>query len=226
MDYSTATSSSAPVTSPCTSTSSPNTRPSEMEDETPPAAAAAEQSSSTTQYVPCSITANQWDTVAVWSWDVQTKVCAICKGNLADQCISCQAQGPQVHATTSASASFAPASAGTGAAASLSTAARGPTAAAVVGGSGSSRSSSSSGALHIRPTMPATASTGHHAGSTASPAHSTPATLADLHDKCCVAWGTCGHVFHYHCVSRWLQMRSMCPVCGGPWQLHKITLNE
>ena len=190
MEVSNPASSAASQASPSASPASASARPFST------TTAAAAPLSSAASYVPCAITANQWDTVAVWSWDVQTKVCAICKGNLADQCISCQAQGPRALA------------------------AKQPTPPAAT--------ATQANAAVARATGPSTTDSGTSPGPTTTAAlrHATPATLADLNDKCCVVWGTCGHVFHYHCVSRWLQMRSMCPVCGRQWQLHKITSNE
>jgi E3 ubiquitin-protein ligase RBX1 len=198
-------SSSAPLTSPSTASTSETAKSAGV-----PIPAVPSGPSSSPPYVPCSITAKYWDTVAVWSWDVQTKVCAICKGNLADQCISCQAQGPQASVAVAAKPAGPPAAAPLAAVNHAVTHGTSPT------GAGSVNSDPHAAA----------SSPGRPGPSTTAPKHSTPATLADLNDKCCVAWGTCGHVFHYHCVSRWLQMRSMCPVCGRQWQLHKITSNE
>ncbi|KAG5508937.1 hypothetical protein GH5_06153 [Leishmania sp. Ghana 2012 LV757] len=171
-----------------------------------PANSDGDASSVAISRIPCKITAQQWDTVAVWCWDVQTRVCAICKTNLADHCINCLAKAP----SSSTSVEAASASAIT-------------------------REQPVFSSSHIASTVPA--ASGERSTSRLTPAstspppattakHSTHPRLADLSGKCCVAWGTCGHVYHYHCVSRWLQMRTMCPVCGGQWQLHKITSNE
>ncbi|SYZ64348.1 RING-H2_zinc_finger/Anaphase-promoting_complex_subunit_11_RING-H2_finger/Ring_finger_domain_containing_protein (plasmid) [Leishmania braziliensis MHOM/BR/75/M2904] len=148
-----------------------------------------------TSRIPCRITAQQWDTVAVWSWDVQTRACAICKNNLADHCINCLAKAP-------------PSSTSAAAATTLSYTA------SIVPESSAGRSIGRASAAQTPPPPTTIAK------------HSTLAIPADLSDRCCVAWGACGHVYHYHCISRWIQMRSMCPVCGRQWQLHKISSNE
>ncbi|XP_023179249.1 RING-box protein 1-like [Drosophila hydei] len=37
-------------------------------------------------------------------------------------------------------------------------------------------------------------------------------------DECPKAIGTCQHVYHFHCISRWLTKREVCPLDYRVWQ--------
>lgn len=41
-------------------------------------------------------------------------------------------------------------------------------------------------------------------------------------DDCVIAWGKCSHVFHMHCIHRWLNTRQVCPLDNRNWELKKV----
>mmetsp|Transcript_28754 Transcript_28754/g.46166 ORF Transcript_28754/g.46166 Transcript_28754/m.46166 type:complete len:91 (+) Transcript_28754:164-436(+) len=43
----------------------------------------------------------------------------------------------------------------------------------------------------------------------------------DSHEECTRAVGQCGHSFHYHCISKWLQSRATCPLDDTNWEYAK-----
>ncbi len=40
----------------------------------------------------------------------------------------------------------------------------------------------------------------------------------DEEGNCRIAWGVCQHAFHFHCISRWVKTRQVCPLDNSPWQ--------
>ena len=43
----------------------------------------------------------------------------------------------------------------------------------------------------------------------------------DGETTCKISWGKCGHAFHTHCITRWLNSRNVCPLDTQAWVYDK-----
>lgn len=179
----------------------------------------------------CRITAKQWDTVALWSWNVLSENCGICKGSLADTCVDCQTNSSS---STSKHAELTEGGAGRGPRSSWGATNSGSSSGPPRAGSHEGRAGSTvitAGAVGTRGGVNAASSTSPSPPLTTSsmcPAvqqlDSYAAALPTC--RCPIAWAQCQHVFHKHCIARWLAHSNTCPLCGREWSFYKMTSNE
>lgn len=44
--------------------------------------------------------------------------------------------------------------------------------------------------------------------------------------ECHVTRGRCNHAYHKHCISRWLEKNTLCPICNTPYNTDVSNLND
>lgn len=44
----------------------------------------------------------------------------------------------------------------------------------------------------------------------------------NLSEECSIAWGICGHNFHFHCITKWLKNQSTCPLDSKTWEWSRM----
>ncbi|XP_022224271.1 RING-box protein 1-like [Drosophila obscura] len=80
----------------------------------------------------------KWRATAIWAWDIAVDLCAICRNQMNDVCIECQASEDEINI-----------------------------------------------------------------------------------EDCTIATGVCQHIYHQHCIGRWLRERHVCPLDNKEWEYVK-----
>ena len=45
---------------------------------------------------------------------------------------------------------------------------------------------------------------------------------SEVEKNCIIVWGSCSHVFHMHCISKYLIDHENCPICGQTWDYQRF----
>ncbi|GMR33196.1 hypothetical protein PMAYCL1PPCAC_03391, partial [Pristionchus mayeri] len=133
-------------------------------------------------------TLKRWNACAVWTWDVECDTCAICRLQLMEECLRCQAdatKGPE----------------------------REPPAPVPTR---SGRAARAAGERNIDcspppPPPPTSTPSSSSSPSVAAPGAATTASSGGV--DCVVVWGDCSHSFHNCCMAQWVKQNARCPLC-------------
>jgi len=133
----------------------------------------------------------KWSAVALWSWDIVVENCAICRNHIMDLCIECQAN--QAAATTEDCV-----------------------VAWCVGARARLRAAPPARrACLLTPCNPLPRPCPRPRLAPRAP------RLAPRLSSRAARRGVCNHAFHFHCISRWLKTRQVCPLDNRDWEFGK-----
>uniref|UniRef100_A0A8R1U4Q7 RING-type domain-containing protein n=1 Tax=Pristionchus pacificus TaxID=54126 RepID=A0A8R1U4Q7_PRIPA len=139
----------------------------------------------------------RWNACAVWTWDVECDTCAICRLQLMEECLRCQAdatKGPE----------------------------RDPPPPVVTKAGRVTRVANNHLIINETPSPPPPSSTPSSTSSSMAATAGSSSTSPSASGECVVVWGDCSHSFHNCCMAQWVKQNARCPLCQQDWAVARV----